>query len=401
MSPETEASARLLCHLLLRLFKTIEIPQPGLYSVSTSPNPITTPGPACNIKLSCDRHLLAAAHKNIAVAPVLAVLKGILVVGDATAHISALSGGKRSGLNTPVHPGSTPKSMGGVDISHILGTSDLGIMSGNEDALLDQPQMNQNENASSLSDFAQHVLRQICSQEWVLERCLQNAEELCKPGLLIDNMLKANQAQRLLHMICYPENESYLKSEIDQRAIITRILENLEQWSLRISWLDLQLMYKQTSQNELSTWLEMVARAALDVFQILDGNGKQDKPKSSIWLVSPLVSKLPSAVQGRILRVAGHVLEQGKFFNPKSKETSNGNGGSGSNSNGSQNNGKKKTGNLNHQAFLGLVLTCLKGQDEQKENLLTSLHSQLSQFLSSVKEVSLIIFNWDMFINKF
>lgn len=31
--PEAEASARLTCHLLLRLFKTTEVPQPSLYSV--------------------------------------------------------------------------------------------------------------------------------------------------------------------------------------------------------------------------------------------------------------------------------------------------------------------------------------------------------------------------------
>lgn len=140
ITPEAEAGARLSCHLLLRLFKTIEIPQPGLYSVSTSPNPITTPGPACNIKLSCDRHLLAAAHKNIAVGPVLAVLKGILVVGDATCLHKTPStySGKRSGLNTPVHPGSTPKSMGGpIDLSHILGTSDLGMMGDTDEPMLD------------------------------------------------------------------------------------------------------------------------------------------------------------------------------------------------------------------------------------------------------------------------
>lgn len=59
----------------------------------------------------------------------------------------------------------------------------------------------QNENTSSLSDFAQHVLRQICSQEWVLERCLQNPDELCQSGMLIDPMLTSKQAQRLLHMI--------------------------------------------------------------------------------------------------------------------------------------------------------------------------------------------------------
>lgn len=135
---EIEAGARLSCHLLLRLFKTIECPQPGLYSVSTSPNPITITGHVHNIKLSCDRHLLAAAHKNIGVAPVLAVLKGILVVGDATAQkaqSSIFGSERRSGLNTPVHPGSTPKHAG--DLSHILGTSDLSVLGNTDESMLD------------------------------------------------------------------------------------------------------------------------------------------------------------------------------------------------------------------------------------------------------------------------
>lgn len=76
---------------------------------------------------------------------------------------------------------------------------------------------------SSLSDFAQHVLKQICSQEWVLERCLQNPEELCKPDMLLDNELTPRQAQRLLHMICYPN--STLDNNLDQRTLISRILE--------------------------------------------------------------------------------------------------------------------------------------------------------------------------------
>lgn len=69
------------------------------------------------------------------------------------------------------------------------------------------------------------MLRQICSQEWVLQRCLQHAEELCQRGFLLDEMLTAKQVQRLLHMICYPEIESNLISEMDQKSIISRILE--------------------------------------------------------------------------------------------------------------------------------------------------------------------------------
>lgn len=136
LSPDAEAGPRLSCHLLLRLFKTSELPQPGMYSVSTSPNPMFATLGQHTIKLSCDRHLLTAAHKNVSVAPVLAVLKGILVFGDATAMKNQQSSGKKSGLNTPVHPGSTPKS---GDLSQILGTSDLGVLGMGDEPMLDLP----------------------------------------------------------------------------------------------------------------------------------------------------------------------------------------------------------------------------------------------------------------------
>ena len=73
---DAEAGARLTCHLLLRLFKTNEIPQPGLYSVGTSPHPMVNhnAGVWC-IKQSCDRHLLAAMHHSIPVSALIAVLK--------------------------------------------------------------------------------------------------------------------------------------------------------------------------------------------------------------------------------------------------------------------------------------------------------------------------------------
>lgn len=80
-----------------------------------------------------------------------------------------------------------------------------------------------------------------------------------------------------------------------------------------MSWLDLQLMFRQFSPNssELSQWLDTVAKAAIDVFQLNapyesprpdERKLNEKKQQSSIWLVAPLVSKLPSAVQGRILK---------------------------------------------------------------------------------------------------
>lgn len=83
ISAGAEAGARLCCHLLFRLCKAVELPIPALYGMPQIESPIKVPGPQLNIKYSCDRHLLAAMHRNLGVGPVLAVLKGILIVGDA------------------------------------------------------------------------------------------------------------------------------------------------------------------------------------------------------------------------------------------------------------------------------------------------------------------------------
>ncbi|KAL9908703.1 mediator complex subunit kohtalo isoform 2-T2 [Glossina fuscipes fuscipes] len=426
ISADAEAGARLTCHLVLKLFKTIEIPQPGMYSVSTSPNPLTTVGSSSNIKLSCDRHLLIGAHKNVPLEAVLAVLKAILIVVDTTAlktsNMSGNSsggafgttGGKRSGFSTPVHPGSTPKSNERpVDLSQILGTSDLNSLNTEHDHDMTQQLTSTPSNTGALNnseqisllEFAQHVLKQICAQEHVLERCLKNAEKLC--DMIIDEMLTPKQVQRILHMICYPESEYNIISELDQRSMIVRILENLGQWTLRISWLDLQLMHRQSMNNpaELSSWLDTVARAAIDVFLmeevvVASGLKSEHRPKASTWLVAPLVAKLTPAVQGRILRVAGQVLESMSYFSKVSKSDNNSSCsgdereksnscGSASSSysigvNGSNSRSRKMP--LNYQPFLGLILTCLKSQDEYKEGLLCSLYSQLSQCLQSYTE---------------
>lgn len=109
-----------------------------------------------------------------------------------------------------------------------------------------------------------------------------------------------------------------------------------------------------------------------------------------MWLVAPLVSRLPSAVQGRILKVAGNVLESTNFFSAAAKKAKDENNEDSNESNDAMEIVEKpKVPKLNHQAFLGLVLTCLKGQDEQKEGLLSSLHSQLEQFWKSISKVSI------------
>lgn len=103
------------------------------YILGTSPNPISNSNSSCSIKQSCDRHLLAAAHNNIRVGPLLAVLKAIIVVGDATAQRPNQSI-KKSPSSQVSTPGGTSKMPSELSISHILGTSD--ILGGSADHLL-------------------------------------------------------------------------------------------------------------------------------------------------------------------------------------------------------------------------------------------------------------------------
>lgn len=159
-------------------------------------------------------------------------------------------------------------------------------------------------------------------------------------------MLTNKQAQRLLHMICYDQETNVkIEANMEQKVQIVRILENLEQWSLRISLLDLQLMYKQTQSNssEFSSWLDTVARAAIDVF--IPNEERKHGEKPPIWLVAPLVAKLPCEVQGRILKVAGQVLESTNSFGTKNKSSEN--------AENSATSGRKRSVQINHQPFLG------------------------------------------------
>ena len=106
---DTEAGARLTCHLLLSLFKTQEVMNPSMQP--------------CILKLSCDRRLLSATHTSITLGAVLAALKAMLLLADA-----AITNERRR----EQRPG---MPQGELSISHILGTSDVLPSERNADAI--------------------------------------------------------------------------------------------------------------------------------------------------------------------------------------------------------------------------------------------------------------------------
>lgn len=113
---------------ILPILMSVEFPIPALYGIESKECQIKIPGPQFSIRSSCDRHQLAATHTNMQIVPLLAVLKGIVVVADATnpenqKHAANKKGNRSTPASqTPPSQPIAPKS--GSDISHILGTSE-------------------------------------------------------------------------------------------------------------------------------------------------------------------------------------------------------------------------------------------------------------------------------------
>uniref|UniRef100_A0A8C1ZUI8 Mediator complex subunit 12 n=1 Tax=Cyprinus carpio TaxID=7962 RepID=A0A8C1ZUI8_CYPCA len=356
---DSESGARLTCRILLHLFRT-----PQIIFLSTDKSTV-------GIRSSCDRHLLAASQNSIVVGAVFAVLKAVFMLGDA--------------------------ELKGSGFSHSAGLDDIG-----EDDMGSKKSGGRNVSieTASLVVYAKYVLKSICQQEWVGERCLKSLSE--DSSALQDPVLVNIQAQRLLQLICYPHRQlDSEEGENPQRQRIKRILQNMDQWTMRQSSLELQLMIKQSSNNELYSLLENIAKATIEVFQksaemnssnptwngsavsgssVSNSNSASKlKPvlssseRSGVWLVAPLIGKLPTSVQGHVLKAAGEELEKGQHLGPSSRKER-------------DRQKQKSMSLLSQQPFLSLVLTCLKGQDEQREGLLTSLYSQVQQIVTNWRE---------------
>ncbi|GCB73574.1 hypothetical protein scyTo_0002654 [Scyliorhinus torazame] len=358
---------------------------------------------APGIRSSCDRHLLAAAHTSIEVGAVFAVLKAILMLGDAE-----LGSNNVNSSNTDDF--TVTSLLAPISILDDITEDDVLSSTKNPKSIKRTVSIE----TANLSEYARFVLRTICQQEWVGEHCLKEPERLCTDkDLILDPVLSNKQARQLLQLICYPHGlKECVEGESPQRQHVKHILQNLDQWALRQSWLELQLMIKQCMKEpgpasiaEMNTLLENIAKATIEVFQQSaelnssvvtagiglfnpsnncnngNNNPRQHGKKTFLscserkgdWLVAPLIAKLPTSVQGRVLKAAGEELEKGQHLGSSSKKER-------------DRQKQKSMSLLSQQPFLSLVLTCLKGQDEQREGLLTSLQNQINQILSNWRE---------------
>lgn len=281
----------------------------------------------------------------------------------------------------------------------------------------------------SLPDFAKHVIRQICLQDWIHDRCLRSlsSSELFK--LISDKRLSHKDSQNLLNMICNHKQVipgGYVTEKCDSKQIISRVFQNLDEWSIRHSRLQLQFIYEQLSTSsqshlstEVNTWLDTLARAVVEYFQsasqvepILDskkltlftsksptaksavanglnfGNNANQPNSERIWLAASLIAKLPSQLQSKILRVTATLLDSSQWISYSTSTSSSMSsknkfqGSKNSSQNGISINSQNPTSTLlSYQPFISLILLCLGIKEDYRDainSVLSSMHTQIS-----------------------
>lgn len=218
-----EPSAWLACHILQYLFTSS--PKPLVYRHTTF-----------------DRRMLTASFRSICFNSFLLVLKGLFL----------LSNPKDSSTNNQ--------------------------RSKNTKTTIDRNQANTNASSSNsslddqveqveLDQYASNVLQEICSHDWIKERCFNEGDNLLKTNQLLEPAL-GRRAQSLLHIICYPRNH-HLRKQNEQSStkdFIKNILQNLDIWTLRESLLEFKLMIELQKQkdNHYEYFVECLAKTTVD-----------------------------------------------------------------------------------------------------------------------------------------
>uniref|UniRef100_A0A8C9I221 Mediator complex subunit 12L n=1 Tax=Piliocolobus tephrosceles TaxID=591936 RepID=A0A8C9I221_9PRIM len=295
---DAEPGARMTCRLLLHLFRA---PQACFL-------PQATGKPFPGIRSSCDRHLLAAAHNSIEVGAVFAVLKAIMMLGDAKIGNNSVSSLKNDDF-----------TMRGLRCDG--NADDIWTASQNPKSCGKSISIE----TANLREYARYVLRTICQQ---------GSGSVAEMNNLLDNIAKAT-------IEVFQQSADLNNSSNSGMSLFNPNSIGSADTS-------------STRQNGIKTFLSSSERRG-------------------VWLVAPLIARLPTSVQGRVLKAAGEELEKGQHLGSSSKKER-------------DRQKQKSMSLLSQQPFLSLVLTCLKGQDEQREGLLTSLQNQVNQILSNWRE---------------
>ncbi|VDP58880.1 unnamed protein product [Schistosoma curassoni] len=142
-----------------------------------------------------------------------------------------------------------------------------------------------------LNALTQLVLREICTISWVRERFYQmTSNQLIRENVLIDKNFTQSQARRLLHIIYWPYDITWIDIASTNEGLsgaMCHILHNLNIWTLKCTQIEFQLLYSQISFSQQT--------------EVLDDN-------DPVWLFPALIAKLPKSLKAQIVKVTSEFL---------------------------------------------------------------------------------------------
>lgn len=255
----------------------------------------------------------------------------------------------------------------------------------------------QSENHKTTLKEIRATLEMLTAQDWVREKCTQQASRLLDLEYLGDTTLTPSQARYLLNLLCPCTPTSGMTTAdkpmplhaMESTEAVAYVLKNLDQWTLCNSLIHIRLHIVQTATTHTKfNLLDDLASQVIQVFedscgnewlgQIENSSENSDGAYSpSVWLVTPLISKLHQAVLGRVLKCAGQVLGQGQWWNPDKNQEKR------RSTRATSGVAPPKTGLQWQQPFLELVLACMNAQTTTHEELLGPLRVQLQGFLAA------------------
>uniref|UniRef100_A0A914UQ26 Mediator complex subunit Med12 domain-containing protein n=1 Tax=Plectus sambesii TaxID=2011161 RepID=A0A914UQ26_9BILA len=250
----------------------------------------------------------------------------------------------------------------------------------------------------SVVDLASQSLVVICEQEWVTRLCLNLTDNLRAKFFNHKHLRQNNRGQHLLRLAIRRKYERPVIQQLQavsesKKGLILKLLSTLSVWNMQATTLDLQQLLREVSPEssknpqqasiEMAALMSQIGLCCRELFSnqshksgdAPSDNSSTSSPTRSVfslpqvtnfWLVAPLISRLPSGVQGKVLNEAASMLESGQT-NRKERI-------------------QQSAWLLSQQPFLSLVLTCLRGQDEQRESLVNSLLKQLQDLAQRAKD---------------
>uniref|UniRef100_A0A915CBV2 Mediator complex subunit Med12 domain-containing protein n=2 Tax=Parascaris univalens TaxID=6257 RepID=A0A915CBV2_PARUN len=257
-----------------------------------------------------------------------------------------------------------------------------------------------------ISQISKAVLMAMCEQDWVTQRVYRVCEQTNMDVFNSHRLKKNCLGQQLLRMALRRKCERSIVQELtvcngnSKKSLIDKLFAVLSIWNIRATYFDLKLMIKEISPEGSSSkhaqqgaiaadaLIGEIGKCCRDLFtsshksekklpDAATGKAFRLKHITNYWLISPLVRLCPKpgnlpasfpavTVQAKFLKEAASMLDTA---NDSSKERI-----------------QQSAWLLSQEPFLNLVLTCLKGEEQQRDGLVGSLLKQLQDLATKTKD---------------